>query len=201
MVRVDGQHPGRCQRQSQAGERSTTRGMANNPNDDMLDWGTRSIPRHNPLRGWGALPTHTRGNAADGVTPGFMAESPWDSRTGMGAESAYHDRKSFVVNDVNPFNHKDLRSELLRPPRKNDPPKCHPHRRECIAQRRRGAESPIPFSQRLSVSARDVFRGPTEANASRGGKDHMHRTELIAHRRRDAKHPNPVSSSRLGVFA
>ena len=80
MVRVDGQHPGRCQRQSQARERSTTRGMANNPNDDMLDWGTRSIPRHNPLRGWGALPDHTRGNAADGVTPGFMAESPWDSR-------------------------------------------------------------------------------------------------------------------------
>jgi hypothetical protein len=151
MVRVDGQHPGRCQRQSQAGERSTTRGMANNPNDDMLDWGTRSIPRHNPLRGWGALPTHTRGNAADGVTPGFMAESPWDSRTGMGAESAYHDGKSFVVNDVKPFNHKDLRSALLRPPRKNDPPKCHPHRRECIAQRRRGAESPNPFSQRLSA--------------------------------------------------
>ena len=161
-----------------------------------------SVPRHNPLWGWGALPTHTRGNAADGVTPGFMAESPWDSRTGeKGDGSAYHDGMAFVVNDVNPFNHKDLRSALLRPLRKNDPPKCHPHRRECIAQRRRGAESPIPFSQRLSVSARDVFPGPTEANASRGGKDPMHRTELIAHRRQDAKHPNPVSSSRLGVFA
>ncbi len=36
--------------------------------------GTRSIPRHNRLRGCGAPPTHTRGNAADGVTPGFGAE-------------------------------------------------------------------------------------------------------------------------------
>ena len=36
--------------------------------------GTRSILRHNHLWGCGAPPTHTRGNAADGVTPGFGAE-------------------------------------------------------------------------------------------------------------------------------
>ena len=36
----------------------------------------RDNPRHNTLRGCGASPTHTRGNAKDGVTPGFVAESP-----------------------------------------------------------------------------------------------------------------------------
>ena len=48
-----------------------------------------SVPRHNPLRGWGALPTHTRGNAADGVTPDFMAESPWDSRREFGQRATF----------------------------------------------------------------------------------------------------------------
>ena len=36
----------------------------------------RDNPRHNTLRGCGASPTHTRGNAKDGVTPGFVPESP-----------------------------------------------------------------------------------------------------------------------------
>ena len=44
--------------------------------------GTCSIPRHNHLRGCGALPTHTRGNAADGATPGFGAEPLQGSRKG-----------------------------------------------------------------------------------------------------------------------
>ena len=44
--------------------------------------GTRSIPRHNHLRGCGAPPTLTRGNAVDGVTPGFGAEPLQGSRKG-----------------------------------------------------------------------------------------------------------------------
>ena len=44
--------------------------------------GTCSIPRHNHLRGCGAPPTHTRGNAADGATPGFGAEPLRGSRKG-----------------------------------------------------------------------------------------------------------------------
>ena len=41
-----------------------------------------SILRHNRLRGCGAHPTHTRGNAADRVTPGFGAEPLRGSREG-----------------------------------------------------------------------------------------------------------------------
>ena len=42
----------------------------------------RSAVRHNRLRGCGAHPTHTRGNAADRVTPGFGAEPLRGSREG-----------------------------------------------------------------------------------------------------------------------
>ena len=56
--------------------------IAQNHDNPKSDRHTGSVLRHNPLRGCGVIPTHTRGNAGDGVTPGFMAESPWDSRRG-----------------------------------------------------------------------------------------------------------------------
>ena len=84
--------------------------------------------------------------------------TPWDSGMGKVAGSPYPDRMSFVADDVNPFHHNYLRFEFLHPPRQNDPLKCHPGQRDSIAQRRRGAKGPNPFSQRLSLSARAFFR-------------------------------------------
>ncbi len=53
---------------------------------------THSTHRHNHLRGCGALRTHTPGNAAGGATPGFMAESRWDSRRGKARADGHSTR-------------------------------------------------------------------------------------------------------------
>ena len=53
---------------------------------------THSPHRHNHLRGCGALRTHTPGNAAGGATPGFGAESRWDSRRGKARADGHSTR-------------------------------------------------------------------------------------------------------------
>ena len=96
-------------------------------------------------------------DGACGATLGFAAQSRWDPRGRWGRVTVAR-RDDDRCKGHEPIYPQASTMGIYGPPPQNVCFRMPIHRRGFIAQRRRGAEGPNPFSPRLSLSARDFFQ-------------------------------------------